>query len=535
MKRHVKIIIFAVAVVVAAAGYAYYASMPVDIETVRVEPVNVREYFIEEGNVAAGTAVDVYAATSGKIARFGPDAAEDAPISAGDVICVLDPSDYENAIARSRSAIEGYRAQKADLDEKRLARVSELNASLVSLRGELGNVEAQESDYLARTADETRSANEATAKANEAAAAGDAQIETQLALQQILIEQARAKHEQMQKHAADAEALYNEGAVSRSDFEAAAAGRDDAKAALDAAVAQLDVISAGRVTPSQLKGVRTYTDYYASMKSSLTERIADVERQISEDYSGSMRKYYDTLIAGELAQIGAYEKSIADCSIASPVSGRIAKLYIKDSNAVNAASPIARIETGRSKDIEVFVSTKDFTDVRLGDSVEITQPASSGDMVFGGTVKAIADEAVSRVSALGIDERVVKITVAPDAPEAAALGASLIPGFSFDVKFFTFIAENKLTVPKTAIFKYTAEKAAPGIMWLGGDLAGSAVADVDMVFDASGGTVRMREVKPGHELRSDYVIDAGLEAGCTVVRDASADNVKPGARIKMPK
>ena len=544
MKRNAKIVLFAVIAIAAIAGTAIYLTMPVDIETVRVTPVYTSEYFIEEGSVKTEKTVAVYSPISGKIVATTVD--EDATITVGDVICTLDSSEYENAIARSRTAIEGYRAQKADLDEQRRARINELNASLIGLHSELANVAAQENDYLAQAADETSTVNDATRRANETIAANNTQIETQLALQQILIEQAQATYDHMQDNVADAEALYNEGAITRNEYDAALNSRDDAKSALDAAIAQVDVIRAARLTQSSLRDLKTYTEYFESMKTSIDERIAVVEEQLTEDYSASIRLYYDSLISGELTQISAMEGKIADCSIKSPVQGIITELYIKDSNVVNAAAPIALVETERSTDIEVYVTTKDFSDVRLGDTVEITQPASSGDIVFSGTVKEIGDEAVTRISALGITERVVKITIEPEIESTAGVNSSaaanstsgaaslptLIPGFSFDVKFYTFTAENQLTVPKSAVFKYSSEKAATGIVWIAEDMTGKPVEDIDMIFDATNGAIRMRQVKLGRELRADYIIDAGLSAGDIIIKDASSDNAKPGTKIR---
>ncbi|MCL2059977.1 MAG: HlyD family efflux transporter periplasmic adaptor subunit [Oscillospiraceae bacterium] len=531
MKKNVKIILAAVvAVALAVSGIVYYLLTPADVEVVRVEAALASEYFIEEGAVVAEKTVEVYSPVSGKI--VGAAAKEGGAILVGDVICTLDSAAYANAIARSRTAIEGYQAQKADLDEQRRARISELNANLVGLRSELDTVIAQENDYLAQAEDEATSANDATRKANETVAANNAQIETQLALQQIIIDQARSTYAQMEKTASDSEALYNQGAITRSEYEAATGSRDSAKSSLDAAVAQLDVIRSARLTQSSLRDARTYTEYFESMKRSIRERIAVVEGQLDEDYSTSVRLYFDALIAGELTQIEALETNIADCSITSPVTGKIVDLYIKDSNIVNASFPIALVETERSTDIEVYVSTKDFTDVKLGDAVEITQPTSSGDIVFGGIVKEIGEEAATRVSALGIIERVVKITVAPE-EGAAGVGATLIPGFSFDVKFFTFTADGQLTVPKTAVFKYSAAKAAGGIVWLDGDMTGKPVEDIDMLYAATGGAIQMRQVRLGRELRADYIIEAGLGAGEAVIKDAYDEAARPGARVRF--
>ena len=526
MKRTVKIILAAVAAVAAAIGYAVYASMPADVDLIKLEPSAAAEYFIEEGYVKAASTAEVFSLLSGKIA--GRAAEEGAYINAGDLICTLDSSEYTNAITRTRAAIDGYRAQIENLDEQRRMRDSELNASLVGLRGELGAVAAQQNDYLARAADETETANETTANANRNISAGNAQVENQLKLQQILVDQAQATYDRLSKEADDARALYDSGAITRQEYETRVKNRDDAKSALDAATAQIGVIKASRLSTANLRGVRTYTEYYESMIQSLTERIAVLEKQLGEDYSAPMRRYYEALIAGERSQIAALEKSAADCAVTSPVSGKIAELYIKDSNAVNAAMPVALIETGRTDEIEIYVSAKDFPDIKIGDRVEITQPSSSGDIVFWGAVTETGDEAVTRVTALGIDERVVKVTAVPD----DAAGAILIPGFSFDVKFFTFAAENQILAPKTAVFKYSADKAAAGIEWLGEDMTGRAVEGADMVFKASGGALKMRQVKLGRELRSEYIVEAGLAPGDAIVRDASSDGAKAGAKVK---
>ena len=556
MKKSVKIILIIILVAAAGAGYAVYSAMPVDVETVRLAASDVAEYFIEEGSVKAAETVDVFSAMSGKIAETL--VAEDQAIVAGDVICRLDASEFENAVKRTQAAIDGYKAQISNLEEQRLARASELNASLVGLRSELDVIEAQESDYLERAGDETETANEATSKANRNIAAGNAQIDKQLELQQILVEQAQAAYDRLLKNAEDAGALFNTGAISHQEYDAALKARDDAKSALDAAAAQIGVIKASRLSLSGLRDVKTYTAYYESMKRSLRERIAVVENQLAEDYTKSMRQYYEALIAGEETQIKSLEKSAADCAVESPVSGRIAKLYIKNANIINAAMPIAQIETERYSDIEVFVATKDYADIRLNDRVEITQPASSGDKVFWGAVKEIGDEAVTRVTTLGISERAVRVTVAPDGAYPAggedasgttgtaggdngsgasggAGGANItfLPGFSFEVKFFTFMAENQITVPKTAVFKYSSDRAAGGVEWLDGDLTGQAVADADMVYCATGGALRMRQVRLGRELRSDYIVEAGLAPGDAVVRDAMSDKAKPGVKVNV--
>ncbi|MDR1210314.1 MAG: biotin/lipoyl-binding protein [Clostridiales bacterium] len=527
MKKSVKIAIAVIIAVAAAVGGLVYVNLPADLAAVRLEPRAASEYFIEEGSVKQQESVSVYSFVSGRVETIGT--AEGADVSAGDIICVVDSMDYRNGLDQALAALEGYAAQKDNLDEQRRQRADELNASRRDVVSQRRSVAAQESDYLRQTADATRSANDAIAKQNETVAAADAQIETQLSLQRILIAQSEATLETAEDNARDARILYDNGAIPKSEYDAVIKGRDDAEKALDAAVAQLDVIEAARITPTDLEDVKSYTEYYESAKAALDDKIAVIDAQLAADYTSSTRKYYDTLIAGQTASVAALRKNIADCSVAAPVSGKVSKLYVKDSNAVSAQSPIAVIETKRSSDIEVYVSTQDYADVAVGDKVEITQAASAGDIVFGGTVAEIDDKAVSRLSPLGVSENVVKVTVTPDSPENSAL----IPGFTFDVKFFTYYAEGRILVPKTAVFKYSADKAGDGVLWAGENLTGRTVEDLDMVYDVTDGTARMRQVLLGRELRSDYVVISGLEPGSAVIKDASDERARQGVKVRV--
>jgi hypothetical protein len=106
---------------------------------------------------------------------------------------------------------------------------------------------------------------------------------------------------------------------------------------------------------------------------------------------------------------------------------------------------------------------------------------------------------------LGIEERKVKVTVTPDMPN------ELNDGYNVDVKFHYYFEENKLTVPKTALFKENG---------------------VDMVWAVQNGRLVKIPVQKGVELRTEIVIDNGLIGGIIVITDCNLSGLKEGIKVR---
>jgi len=89
-------------------------------------------------------------------------------------------------------------------------------------------------------------------------------------------------------------------------------------------------------------------------------------------------------------------------------------------------------------------------------------------------------------------------------------GVSFGLGFETDVKFFIYKADNKIAVPKTALFRDGGR---------------------DMLWVVREGAALAIPVTKGMELRTETVIEAGLRGGDRVVTDANNKDLKNGVKI----
>jgi HlyD family secretion protein len=223
-----------------------------------------------------------------------------------------------------------------------------------------------------------------------------------------------------------------------------------------------------------------------------------------------MAAHFDALIAVEQNTIAMLEREIENSTIVAPVDGTITTLHAKNTNVVAPASPVAEITVPGGKNIEAYVSTQDIMNVSTGDNVLLTLKQRMDDIEFRGTVIEIDSTAVLRYSALGVEERRVKVTVSAEMPADIELGV----GYEVDVTFRLYREENRLTVPRTALFKDDGRD----VVWVvrGGDH----------------GAVMAAPVETGKELRTRTVIESGLQEGDFVVNDADNQALRDGARVK---
>jgi HlyD family secretion protein len=159
--------------------------------------------------------------------------------------------------------------------------------------------------------------------------------------------------------------------------------------------------------------------------------------------------------------------------------------------------------------IDVYVSTQDIDSISIEDTVELTLRRRTGDIEFHGIVVQIDSTAVVRLSALGVEERKVKVRIEPQLPDDVEIGL----GHALDVTFSIFREEGRIVVPRTAVFIDNGQ---------------------DMVWAVRGGDSGRIESLPvvtGIELRSEIIIESGLEEGDYVIIDANNPDLKVGKRV----
>lgn len=482
MKKIVKFTILGIIILAAVAGGIYSKTAPIIVPLTQITAKTAELSFTEQGLAVAEDVVQVYAMAQGRVVQV--NAEEGQSVKKGDVLCMVDSEPLLLKVDQIQSVIQGYEAQIANLDTEQERAKNDLQTSKNSLRAELAALEAQK-----------RSSSESVEAQN-------VSVEESLRLQGILIEQSKKDLSRAQDELIKVEALYNAGSLPRNEYDNAQAAVAGYESALEAAEQQLAVIAGGRGQSSEA--------YYEAAQNSLNAQIAGIDQSLGKDYTGAMKEYYQALTQGNVVNIAQIENEIANCTVTAPVDGVITKLSVRNTNMVSSAAPVAEITVPGGNMIEVYVSTKDVDSIKAGDDVELTLKRREGDAVFSGEVTRIDTTAEVKLSALGVEERKVKLQVKPQV-EALEADASFGIGYSVDVKFFVYRAENQLTVPKTALFKD---------------------GDRDMLWVVRDGKAEAIEVATGMELRTETVIASGLHEGDAVVTDANNQNVKNGVKVR---
>ncbi|MDW7672379.1 MAG: hypothetical protein SCM88_11920, partial [Bacillota bacterium] len=127
---------------------------------------------------------------------------------------------------------------------------------------------------------------------------------------------------------------------------------------------------------------------------------------------------------------------------------------------------------------------------------------------FAGRVDRVAPTAVETISALGLEEQRVKVTIEPMPDDPSRL----FPGVRLDVRFITDRQENVMAVRKTLLFSYEDGEA----LWV-----------------VENGLARIRPVVTGFENDRDVVIDSGLEPGDRVILSPQLEGLSEGKRISL--
>lgn len=190
--------------------------------------------------------------------------------------------------------------------------------------------------------------------------------------------------------------------------------------------------------------------------------------------------------------------------IKAPVTGRILRVLTESELVVQAGTPL--IEIGDPTDIEIV------TDVLSRDAVQIAPGAEAVIDNWGGPplrakVKRIEPSAVTKVSALGIEEQ--RVSVILDLLQGEPAGARLGNGFRVVARITLWEGKELLAVPVAALFRQ------------GGDWAAYAVV---------GGKAVLRTLDLGARNDTWAEVKGGLAAGEQVILHPS-DQMADGAAV----
>jgi len=206
------------------------------------------------------------------------------------------------------------------------------------------------------------------------------------------------------------------------------------------------------------------------------------------------------------AQIDMVKYKIDKCLVASPSDGVVANLCVSVGDIVSPGMRLMQIFQSGKYRVETFVLTNEVLDLRENEKVRIFACGSEKGSFTEGIIERIAPNAKEMVSALGLAERRVKVTVLPVIFE----DVKWYPGSVADVEFTADYRENVLAVPRTSVFY---------------------CEDSDALWTVRAGKAAIQPVETG--LENDLLVEVkGIAVGDIIITNPQIPGLKEGKKVR---
>lgn len=197
-----------------------------------------------------------------------------------------------------------------------------------------------------------------------------------------------------------------------------------------------------------------------------------------------------------------------EITIRAPADGVILQVIHEDETTLPAGSPILVIgDIGQDLEVVVELISSDAVQVREDDPVIIEN--WGGDGTLSGVVTRVEPFAVTKVSALGVEEQRVTIVVRLAASGDALAG--LGHGYSVEARIVVLERDDALVVPSSAVFR---------------DGSGASV------FVVEDGIAARRDIELGADNGRRAEVLSGLEEGARVILYPS-DQIQDGTAVEQ--
>ena len=228
------------------------------------------------------------------------------------------------------------------------------------------------------------------------------------------------------------------------------------------------------------------------------------------------RLFYESETARIKAALSAVEAEASfqkeqreKCTVMALEDGIVTDLPVKELSFITAGQQAAVISEERGLFAEADVLTSAALYIKEGDPVRAEISLKGKNLLLPGKVTEVYDYADQGTSALGLPEYRVHVRAELEEGPEASHG---IEGYGADLKFTLYRGENVLTVPAGAVFETDGK---------------------EYVYLASGGRAVKTEVETEYKTAARAVIAGGLQEGSEVIREADAEGVFDGARIRV--
>lgn len=140
----------------------------------------------------------------------------------------------------------------------------------------------------------------------------------------------------------------------------------------------------------------------------------------------------------------------ADIPLYAPADGRILRILQQSETTLPAGTPVMEIgDVANDLEVVVELISSDAVRVGLGDAVIIDD--WGGETALSGVVARIDPFAITKVSALGVEEQRVPVTVALTSPAAERMG--LGHGYRVEARLVVWQEAEAVQVPASALFR----------------------------------------------------------------------------------
>ena len=192
--------------------------------------------------------------------------------------------------------------------------------------------------------------------------------------------------------------------------------------------------------------------------------------------------------------------------IASPIDGLILRVYQESSRMLQAGTVLLEIGNPADLEMRIDVLSQDAVKIKAGQKVVVEHWGGEG--ALSGRVRLVEPSAVTKVSALGVDEQRVDVIADFDAPPTGS--ETLGDGYRVEARIVIWESADALQVPAGALFR-AGEKQA--------------------VYRVDGDRAQLVHIEIDHNNGEVAEVLSGLSPGDEVILHPG-DRVEDGSLIK---
>ncbi len=229
--------------------------------------------------------------------------------------------------------------------------------------------------------------------------------------------------------------------------------------------------------------------------------------QSQNDVGDGLSAYY----AGQIMQLKAQQELIEDeiekSTLKADMAGTVTELDLEVGQAVLPMTPVVNIMNTEHVEIESMVLAEEALGLSVGDFAQIIQTRKGVEQIAQAQIIKMDPVAVETISALGLKERRVRVTVSPE----KGTEMHVIAGADVDVAFTAYQSDAVFSVPKSSVFP---TQSGDGL-WLIRD-----------------GKIVLQNIETGYEARRFIEVLSGLEEGDCILKTYDTDGIEEGRKVK---